>query len=151
MRRENTVNKKFIALVIGVTVLILLGGIQAKFLYGTEFLTTKPGFSFSITHNDFPTIRNEGPTNDSTDIPTLPTLNITINDANGDTMTIKWFSNSSGSWQLFGVNNSVVNGTYHQINNNFSSTNTRYWWNVTVNDGKQINTSAVYHFTTRVS
>ena len=143
--------KKMAALIIGLTILIMLGGIQTTFLYGAEILTTKPGFTFSITHNDLPTINNEGPTNGGTDIPTNPTLNITVNDANGDTMTISWYGNSSGSWQLFGVNSSVVNGTYHHKNNNFSSNNTKYWWNVSVNDGKEINISSIYHFTTRVS
>jgi hypothetical protein len=141
--------KKLAALIIGLTILIMLGGIQATFLYGAEFLTTKPGFTFSITHNDLPTINNEGPTNGSTGISTTPTLNITVNDENGDMMTILWYSNSSGLWQLFGVNSSVVNGTYHQKNNNFSSTSTKYWWNVSVNDGKEIKTSGIYHFTTR--
>jgi hypothetical protein len=141
--------KKLAALIIGLTILIMLGGIQATFLYGAEFLTTKPGFTFSITHNDLPTINNEGPTNGSTGISTTPTLNIIVNDENGDMMTISWYSNSSGLWQLFGVNSSVVNGTYHQKNNNFSSTSTKYWWNVSVNDGKEIKTSGIYHFTTR--
>ena len=143
--------KKLAALIIGLTILIMLGGIQATFLYGAEFLTTKPGFTFSITHNDLPIISNEGPTNGSTGISTTPTLNITVNDANGDTMTISWYSNSSGSWQLFGVNSSVVNGTFHQENNNFSINNKTYWWNVSVNDGKQVSISGIYHFTTRVS
>ena len=143
--------KKLAALIIGLTILIMLGAIQATFLYGAEILTTKPGFTFSITHNDLPTINNEGPTNGSTGIPTTPTLNITVNDENGDTMTISWYSNSSGLWQLFGVNSSVVNGTYHQKNNNFSNTSTKYWWNVSVNDGKEVNISDIYHFTTRVS
>jgi len=141
--------KKLAALIIGLTILIMLGGIQATFLYGAEVLTTKQGFTFSITHNDLPTISNEGPINESTGIPLTPTLNISVNDANSDTMTISWYSNSSGSWQLFGVNSSVVNGTYHHKNNNFSSTNTKYWWNVSVNDGKEVNTSSIYHFTTR--
>jgi hypothetical protein len=142
------VKKKLAALIIGLTILIMLGGIQATFLYGAEILTTKPGFTFSITHNDLPTISNEGPTNGSTDVPTTPTLNITVNDANGDTMTISWYSNSSGSWQLFGINSSAVNATYHQKNNDFSSNNKTYWWNVSVNDGKEGNISGIYHFTT---
>lgn len=41
-------NKKFAALAIGLTVLIMLGGIQTSFLYGTTFLTTKPGYTFSV-------------------------------------------------------------------------------------------------------
>jgi hypothetical protein len=40
---------------------------------------------------------------------------------------------------------------HHHKNNNFSNTNTKYWWNVSVSDGKEINISNIYHFTTRVS
>ena len=40
---------------------------------------------------------------------------------------------------------------HHQKNKNFSSTDTKYWWNVSVNDGKEVNVSGIYYFTTRVS
>jgi PKD repeat protein len=78
-----------------------------------------------------------------------PQQNITINDADGDAMILTWYSNSSGSWVAFGSNSSVGNGTCHQANSNFSGYDTKYWWNVTVTDGLDTNTSATYHFTTR--
>ena len=99
-------------------------------------------------YNRQPTITNEGPSNQSTGIPLTPQMNITVNDADGESMTINWYSNSSGSWQVFGTNSSVGNGTYHQTNINFSSTGKTYWWYVTVNDGLDTNTSATFHFTT---
>jgi len=97
------------------------------------------------------TITNEGPTNESIDISIYPQLNITVNDIDGDTMTITWYSNSSGTWQVFGTNNTVSNGTYHQNNSNFSLYFTTFWWNVTVSDGFNINTSETFHFTTEHS
>jgi hypothetical protein len=48
----------------------------------------------------------------------------------------------------FGVNNSVGNGTYSQMNSNFSEAKQTYWWYVTVDDGVEVNTSDVFHFTT---
>ncbi len=100
--------------------------------------------------NRIPTITNEVPVNQSMEIHVLPQMNITINDADGDLMSLTWYSNSSGSWQVFGTNISVGNGTYHQINNNFSNFSTTYWWYVTVSDGFNTNTSDVFYFTTDV-
>jgi len=104
--------------------------------------------SASNTTNNIPKITNPEPNNGSIDINVMPQLNITINDPDGDNMTITWYSNSSGSWQVFDANNSVGNGTYRQINSNFSDYNKTYWWNVTVTDGMDTNVSW-YYFTTR--
>ena len=98
--------------------------------------------------NRLPTISNEGPSNGSTNVQLIPQMNITVNDSDEDTMTITWYSNSSGSWQIFGTNSSVSNGTYHQTNSNFSYNGTKYWWYVTAYDGVNTNTSAIYEFTT---
>ncbi|MCX6667835.1 MAG: DUF2341 domain-containing protein [Euryarchaeota archaeon] len=102
-------------------------------------------------YNNIPTITNPGPSNGSTEISLTPQMNITVNDLNGDTMTIKWYSNSSGTWKQFGVNYSATNGTHHQINTNFSGSGTTYWWNVSVSDDQDTNNSAIYHFTTRIA
>ncbi len=88
-----------------------------------------------------PTITNVGPANRSFGISLRPQMNITVNNPDGNSMTLSWYSNSSGSWQLFGINSSIANGTYHQQNNNFSSNNTKYWWKVSVTDGIDTNTS----------
>ncbi|EMR74269.1 protein of unknown function (DUF2341), partial [Thermoplasmatales archaeon SCGC AB-539-N05] len=102
------------------------------------------------TTNNIPTIASEGPGNGSTGISLTPQMNITINDLDGDSMTLTWYSNSSDSWQPFGTNTSCSNGTYHQTNSNFSNYGKTYYWNVSVNDGTDTNTSATYHFTTEV-
>jgi len=51
----------------------------------------------------------------------------------------------------FAQNTSVTNGTYRQMNLNFSEDNTRYYWNVTVNDGYSMSFSDWYMFTTASS
>jgi hypothetical protein len=110
---------------------------------------TKPDNADALCkYNRQPIITNEGPSNQSTGITLTPQMNITVNDTDGESMTITWYSNSSGSWQVFGTNSSVVNGTYHQTNANYTSTGKTYWWYVTVDDGLDINTSAIFHFTT---
>jgi hypothetical protein len=106
-------------------------------LYELDFNKSRP----------VPMIINEGPTNRSWGVALRPQMNITVSNPDGASMTISWSSNSSGSWQLFGVNSSVSNGTYHQRNNNFSSNSTRYWWKVIVIDGTDTNAS-VYYFST---
>lgn len=100
--------------------------------------------------NTIPTIENEVPTNDSTGVTLIPQLSITVNDLDGDSMMITWYSNSSGTWKKFGTNNTGFdgNGTYHQINNNFSNFGKTYYWYVNVSDGFNTNKSGVFHFTT---
>ncbi len=115
----------------------------------TDGLWSTNNASAANTTNSIPVITNEGPSNESTNIDPIPQMNITINDIDGDSMNLTWYSNSSGSWVIFGTNNSVGNGTYHQTNSNFSSYNTTYYWNITVTDEKDTNTSSVFCFTIR--
>jgi hypothetical protein len=75
-------------------------------------------------------------------------LNITVSDANADTMNISWLSNSSGSWQVFGTNTSVSNGTYHQNFSNATENGKWWYWKVNVTDGTNYTESSVYKFYT---
>jgi len=100
--------------------------------------------------NTAPEIANPYPSNQSTDISVNPTLNITVNDTDGDSMTIKWYSNSSGTWKKFGTNTTETNGTFYMTNTNFTNYSITYYWNVTVNDGTTTNTSDIFWFTTEV-
>ena len=52
---------------------------------------------------------------------------------------------------IFGTNNSVSNGTYYQTNSNFSAYSTTYYWNVSVYDGTNTNSSGLFHFTTEAA
>jgi hypothetical protein len=114
------------------------------------------GLFFELYEFDFnksrpvPMLINEIPTNRSWGIALRPQMNLTVNNPDGASMTVSWYSNTSGSWQLFGTNSSVGNGTYHQRNNNFSSNNTKYWWKVSLTDGTDMN-SSWYYFSTRDS
>ena len=98
--------------------------------------------------NALPTITNPGPANESTRIGLTPLMNITVHDFNDGSLTVRWYSNRSGSWVLFGMNSSVGNGTYRWTNSNFSGYATTYWWNVSVSDMQEVKKSNVFHFTT---
>jgi len=98
--------------------------------------------------NTLPIITDEVPANESTGISITPQMSITVNDFEGDTMTITWYSNSEGSWQIFAIDKSVENGTYYQTNSNFSDFSTTYYWNVSVSSSTGTNDSGIYHFTT---
>jgi hypothetical protein len=104
----------------------------------------------SCGYNHIPTITNPGPSNASIDVSLTPQMNITVNDLDGNSMTIIWYSNSSGVWLEFGRNMTVNNGTYRQTNSNFSTPKTTYWWNITVTDGMQTNTTWYYFTTTTI-
>ncbi|UCF13476.1 MAG: hypothetical protein JSW06_04255 [Thermoplasmatales archaeon] len=95
-----------------------------------------------------PTISNPYPANGASGVSITPTLNITINDADGNTMNVTWYSNSSGSWQVFGTNNSVGNGTYHQMLLNATVNGQWWYWKVNVSDLYNYTESSVYKFYT---
>jgi len=93
-------------------------------------------------------ISNPYPSNGSIGVSLTPTLNITVSDPDGDSMNITWLSNSNGSWVAFGTNNSVGNGTYHQIMSNASVNGQWWYWKVNVTDGLYYNESSVFKFYT---
>ena len=80
---------------------------------GTD-TTTSSLWSFTTeTPNNPSTVSNPYPVNGSINIQLQPTCHIDISDADGDTMTIYWYENSTGSWVLRQTNSSVCNGTYY--------------------------------------
>ena len=101
-----------------------------------------------VIYDPLPAISNPGPGDGSIGISITPTLNITVSDFYGDSMNISWLGNSSGSWQEFGANNSVSNGTYHQIFSNATENGKWWYWKVNVSDGDSYNESNVYKFYT---
>jgi len=101
-----------------------------------------------VTYNANPVYSYNYPVSGSNGISIAPVLNITVNDPDGDTMNITWFSNSSGSWQVFGTNSSVGNGTYHQIMSNASVNGQWWYWLVNVSDGTNYKESDVFSFFT---
>lgn len=120
---------------------------------GTYYLVAKwyngtGNATINATEPQAPILSNPSPTNGTTGINLTPVLNITVSDIQGDTMNITWYWNDSGTWDLFGSNNSIGNGTYQQNNSNFSNVETTYWWSVNCSDGTHWS-NETYHFTTR--
>jgi PKD repeat protein len=124
---------------------------DTKFNY-IEFGGYDPSFTIFDVYGDIPeqtpVIGYSYPANNSTGVSISPLLNITVSDPNGDNMDVSWLSNSSGSWQEFGVNNSVGNGTYHQTMVNASVNGWWWYWRVNVSDGTHYVLSNVYRFFT---
>ena len=118
-----------------------------RYAGGVEDTPTDADAKCSYFH--YPTINNPYPANGALDVPLSPTLHIDISDDDGDDMDIIWFSNVSGSWQSFGNNYSVYNGTYYMTNSNFNEFETTYYWSVSVDDGTRVVYSPTYKFTTK--
>jgi len=93
------------------------------------------------------TFSNPYPEPGATDVVLIPTLRITVNESNGNPMNLTWLSNSSGEWLPFGTNNSVYNGTYTMVNQNFSEFGTTYYWRVLAESTISFY-SPIYYFTT---
>lgn len=100
-----------------------------------------------VSYNPAPEISDPYPADGSIGVSISPVLDITVSDAAGDTMDITWLSNSSGSWQVFGTNNSVGNGTHHQTFSNASVNGQWWYWKVNVTDGTNYN-ETIYKFYT---
>ncbi len=104
-----------------------------------------------VTYTPSPSeISDPYPADGSIGVVIAPVLNITVSDPQGDTMNTTWLSNSSGSWQVFGTNSSVGNGTYHQTFVNASVNGQWWYWKVNVSDGSSSVESSVYRFYTGV-
>jgi hypothetical protein len=89
------------------------------------------------------------PADGAIDVEIIPTMSIDVNHYSGNQMNIVWKWKKTGTWYVFGTNYNVFNGTYKQINVNFSSYQTTYEWRVEVNDGIGNLVNETYGFTTR--
>ena len=79
-----------------------------------------------------PTITYVYPSNGTGDIVISPTLMVTV--SGGDPMNITWWSNSSGSWEIFGRNGSVSDGSYQQVFSNATVNGQWWYWRVNVSN-----------------
>jgi hypothetical protein len=124
--------------------------IEVESQMGQPFTMYCSKVELRITYTPYtpPGISNPIPTNGSVGVSIAPTLNITVSDAGGDSMDVSWLSNSSGTWQVFGTNNSVNNGTYHQNFSNATENGKWWYWKVNVTDGTNYTESDVYKFYT---
>ena len=91
---------------------------------------------------------NEYPASNSTGISLQPNCHVDVSDPDGDSITVDWYENTTGSWVKQQTNSSVSSGsTVYWTYTNASSGNTVYYWKVELNDG--LNTADyIYHFTT---
>lgn len=112
---------------------------------------TDKRYSIYGTYSLVPTMTNENPTNQTTNNSVNPSLQITVDDGDDDSLDVTFESNSSGSWVEFASNNSVDTSsgavTLYQTNANFSDYGTTYYWSVECDDGTSTNKS-YYEFTT---
>ena len=103
---------------------------------------------YTAVTNTPPTVTNPSPVNASTGVSLQPTCHIDVSDAEGNTMNISWYENTTGTWILQQTNSSITNGTYYWTFDNATSYNTVYYWKVVVDDGTDT-TTEIYHFTTK--
>jgi len=99
--------------------------------------------------NNAPTITGEIPANASTGIGLTPVCNVTANDADGDSLNVTFYENTTGSYVMRQKNTSVSANSSVQWDNysNAYTESTMYWWKVYVDDATD-NVSEIYYFTT---
>ncbi|HWR26850.1 MAG TPA: DUF2341 domain-containing protein, partial [Candidatus Thermoplasmatota archaeon] len=105
------------------------------------------GSEETLGGNQAPVITSSTPVDGTSFVKLNPTLAITINDPDGDTMNISFKTNATGSWSVIGSNLSIGNGTYQQTPTTMNSYHTKYYWSVNVNDGPKW-TNKTYWFKT---
>jgi len=74
---------------------------------------------------------------------------INVSDADTDIAEVELWSNSSGSWAVFYDSGALGGVAYHNTsgqNGNWTGSWTKYWWNISANDGAW--TNVTYSFTT---
>lgn len=112
--------------------------------------------SYTFTTNWYPNMTSFYPANQSIDQEGTPTVRVTVDDADDDTVDLNISSNYTGSWTSYATWTAIdVSGgpvTRNVSMTGFDDPDTKYWWNITVYDdyqdqwdGKNI---TVKHFTT---
>ena len=111
---------------------------------------TNSPYNYSIycSYSVPPSISTPSPADGTTNVSLTPTVQISVNETDGEPMTIIWLSNSSGSWVPFGTNISVSNGTYQQTFSNATENGKWWYWKVNVTNGLVFNESQVFKFYT---
>ena len=74
---------------------------------------------------------------------------INVSDADTDIQEVELWANSSGTWAVFYDSGALGGVAYHNTsgqNGNWTGSWTKYWWNISVNDGTWHNTT--YSFST---
>jgi hypothetical protein len=96
-----------------------------------------------------PTNSNPSPSDGATCVNYNPTLNITVNDPDGNTMNQTFWTNASGTWQAIGWYNNTGNASVENPTTVFTDCNTKYWWSSNVTDEHGNWDNDTYSFTTK--
>ena len=102
--------------------------------------------TYTAPDNHAPMITNPSPVNESILQSGNQILSVDVDDSEGDMFTVYWYTNASGTWELVQTNSMVGNGTY-TYESDFNTGGTRYYWNVTVADEQDTN-SSTFQYTT---
>jgi len=114
-----------------------------------QFENRSETWIFATGPNQPPTISNEYPANNSTQIDIQPLCHIDVFDIDGDDLTIYWYENSTGSWVLRRTEYNVsANSTVYWSFMDANQYLTTYYWMVNVTDSIY-NTNAIFNFTTK--
>jgi FlaG/FlaF family flagellin (archaellin) len=123
---------------------------------GGSGLYTRRWFTFTTKSqpwsNRAPTFSSPSPVNGSTSVSRFHATNVTVSDLDGNSTTVCFWNNKTGSWLKLQQNNSVpANSTVRDLNSTYANSySTKYWWKVTAFDG-HVNSSVIYSFTTKTN
>ncbi len=105
--------------------------------------------TYSINTAPVNDMATESPTDGATSVSLNPTISITINDSDSDTMNQTFLTNASGTWTVIGWHNSTSNATVSNSTTVFNSYSTKYWLRSNVSDGNGGYDEDTWSFTTR--
>jgi len=135
-------NNQLLLVICIITIILFLSNIAYAGTTDTFDVTIKPSGLL---------LYNESPVDGATDVSTPTTLSISCLSLTNNTMNLTWYwKNATGSWVSFGQNLSIHNGTYTQINSNFSTELTTNYWRLNLSDGT-LWIDSDFHFTTRTN
>jgi len=97
--------------------------------------------------NSAPEITWNSPVDGSTDVDVNVSFSVTVSDPDGDTMTVKWWNWTGATWEAWGQNSSVANGTYMYSPGTLAY-NYTYTVRASVEDGEYTVNSETITFTT---
>jgi hypothetical protein len=116
------------------------GGVRSEMKHFSEYRLGAPEYVTFIA------LKDEFPRRNSVNQPLNPTLSIDVYNYQGESMTVTFSTNATGTWQVIGTYTGG-NGIYSHPTTNMNSPNMTYWWSANVTDGYTWN-KVTYKFTT---
>ena len=98
--------------------------------------------------NNRPTISNNSPPNQSESVSITPFCDVEVNDTEGDSLSVNWYENTTGSWVHQQTNFTGANTSVSWIFNNATNGGSYYHWRVKVNDSGN-STEKIFNFKTQ--